>query len=324
MALSDLAVFSEQTQTIVTEIVDQQINLFNEASRGAIVMRQADHAGDFSDVAFYGKISGLVRRRNPYATGAQAHKALAQIIDTMVKVAGGTPPIDIDPNFWNWIARDPAEAAAVISRQLALDMMQDMLNAGAACAFAALSGNPDVQATNVGETIETLDMVGMQNAKSKFGDAATNIVAWLVHSTPMFGFWNNSITGNNGNQFLFRYETLNIVADPWGTVYIVSDIPALVTPGTPNTYSTLGLAAGAIRIDRNNDFIDNVATLNGDENISRTYQAEWSYNIGILGYAWDKQTGGRAPNDAALASSANWDKIATSDKNTAGVILTTK
>jgi len=101
----------------------------------------------------------------------------------------------------------------------------------------------------------------------------------------------------------------------------VSDVPALVTAGTPNIYNTLGLVPGGIVVDQNNDFTDNLQTSNGDENIQRTYQAEWSYNLGIKGFTWDKTNGGHAPNDAALATSTNWDKIATSTKDLAGVLV---
>jgi hypothetical protein len=74
----------------------------------------------------------------------------------------------------------------------------------------------------------------------------------------------------------------------------------------------------------NGDFVQNVQTLNGDENIKRTIQSEWSYNLGIKGYAWDKTNGGKSPNDAALATGTNWDRYATSFKDTAGVLLKVK
>ena len=62
----------------------------------------------------------------------------------------------------------------------------------------------------------------------------------------------------------------------------------------------------------------------GSENIKRTYQAEWSYNCGILGYAWDETAGGKSPTDTAIGTSTNWKKIATSNKDTAGVLLASK
>jgi hypothetical protein len=83
----------------------------------------------------------------------------------------------------------------------------------------------------------------------------------------------------------------------------------------------LGLAADAIRVDQNNDYDANEQAINGDENIKRTFQAEWSFNLGIKGFAWDKTNGSKSPNDAALATATNWDKYSTSNKDIAGVMV---
>ena len=71
MALSDLAVYSEYAYSSFSEVLRQQIDLFNSATGGAIVLQGAAHQGDFSDVAFFAKVTGgLVRRRNAYGSGA--------------------------------------------------------------------------------------------------------------------------------------------------------------------------------------------------------------------------------------------------------------
>jgi hypothetical protein len=324
MALSDLAVFQEQVYDISTEVAAQNIDLFNQAARGTIVLRDTMHQGDYNETAYYGKISGLVRRRNAYGSGAVAAKQLGHKIDVHVKVAAGTPPIELDTVWWKWIARDPAEAAAALGKQMAVDMLQDMLNTGVMAGVAALSGNAAIQYDATGDTPATMTLGAQNNAAAKFGDKSNSIVAWIMHSAPSHKLIGNSIAGNNGTQFLFRYETLNILADPFGRIYVVSDIPALHITGTPDTYNTLGLQPGAITVDRNADFEANVVDLNGNENITRTYQAQWTYNVGVYGYAWDKAAGGHSPTDAALAMSTNWDQIATDIKNTAGVLLLTQ
>jgi hypothetical protein len=66
---------------------------------------------------------------------------------------------------------------------------------------------------------------------------------------------------------------------------------------------------------------ERIQTANGDENIQRSIQSEWTYNLGIKGAAWDKTNGGKSPNDAALATAANWDRYATDFKDTAGVLI---
>ena len=88
-------------------------------------------------------------------------------------------------------------------------------------------------------------------------------------------------------------------------------------------YVALGLVAGAAIVERNDDFMQNIETSNGGENIRRNYQAEWSYNLGLKGFTWDKANGGKAPNNAALALGTNWDKNVTSNKDLPGVVVVT-
>lgn len=317
MALSDLAVFSEYAYSAATEVLMQQIELFNAASRNTIVLTTKANQGDYSDEAFWKKISGLVRRRNAYGSGAVASVTLEHLLDTSVKVAAGTPPVLMPPSQMRWIQRSPEEAGAVVGQQLAVDMLADMLNTGVIAGYTALS---QTAAVNFDGTAGTMSASQLNSGSRLFGDQSQAIAAWIMHSTPIHDFYDNAITNSNR---LFEYGTVNVVSDPFGRIFIVTDAPGLVTAGVPDNYHTLGLVGGAIVVEQNDDFDDNLETSNGDENIQRSYQAEWSYNTGIKGYAWDKTNGGKSPNDAAIAVATNWDQYASDAKSLAGVVVTT-
>ena len=318
--LNNVVVFNKWVYTTVNELIAQQIDLFNAATNGALILRNANNTGDFSDSTFWQDIAGMVRRRDPYSDANVTAIDLQMILDTMVKVAGGTPPINIPPVMFAWINQNPELGAANIAKQLAPKMMQDMLNT----AVAALSAAMRQEGTNVA------DISGGSGDAAKFTPAATNagrakmgdrqnaIVAWVVHSKVMYDYYGNAIT--NANQ-LYVYDTINVTRDPFGTVFVVSDIPALAIAGPK--YVALGLVPGAAIVERNDDFMQNIETSNGGENIRRNYQAEWSYNLGLKGFTWDKANGGKAPNNAALALGTNWDKNVTSNKDLPGVVVVT-
>jgi len=318
VALSDLAVFSEYTYDAMTEVIAQQIELFNTASRNTMVLSTQAHQGDYSDRAFWKKVSGLVRRRNAYGSGTVTAKNMEHLTDTMVKVAGGTPPINLDPGQFRWIQVNPEEAGAALGQQLAQDMLADMLNTGVITTYAALSQVAGVvyDHTSTG----TLTSRALNTGAGKFGDRQSEIVAWVVHSKPITDFYDNALANA---ERLFTYGTVNVVSDAFGRVFVVTDSPGLITAGSPDVYHNLGLVPGAVMVDQNDDFDDNYETSNGDENIQRTYQAEWSYNLGIKGFAWDETNGGKSPTDAALATATNWDQYATSIKDLAGVVVET-
>lgn len=321
MALSDLAVFSEYAYLGLQEALDYNIDLFNSASAGAIVLRSQSHLGDFSDEAFWARLQGLVRRRNAYGTATLSEISLEHIVDTMVKVAAGTPPVNISPSQFEWIQRNPEEGGALYGRQLAEDMLADMVNTGIMAFVAATVATAEVY---IDAADEALTWRHFNQGQALFGDRSAAVRVWVMHSGPLFGLWGNALANAES---LFSFGTVNVKSDPFGRPMVITDAPSLVEPdgggaGVP-TYYSLGLTTGAIVVDQNADFTANTSTTNGKENIQRTIQSEWSYNLGLKGYAWDKTNGGKSPNDAALAVSTNWDQIATSHKDLGGVILET-
>lgn len=322
MALSDLAVFNEQLFTLVTEILDQKVDLFNAATRGTIVLASKPFGGDFNDKSFFANVAGLVRRRNPYGSGAVTAKSLLTLIESMVKVAAGTPPLEMNPGQFNWIKQNPSIASAVYAKQLAPQIMADMLNVAIGSVKAALSG----QSTNVldvsGAT-SPADLMTYSNqvsAAAKMGDRSSDLLVWIMHSKP----WFDLIQGNLTNTAqLFTYGDLKVMADPLGRPYIVTDQPALKLAGSPDKYYSLALTDNAVAINTNDDYDQVVVEATGDENILRTMQAEWSYNVGVKGFTWDKTNGGHAPTNSALFTSTNWDKVASSARDLAGIELVT-
>ena len=69
------------------------------------------------------------------------------------------------------------------------------------------------------------------------------------------------------------------------------------------------------------DMVTNIETTNGQTRIETTFQADYSFGLAVKGYSWDETNGGASPSDAALGTGTNWDKVATSDKHTAGVMI---
>lgn len=322
MALSDLQVYSEYAYSTATEILAQQIDKFNAASQGTITLAPASHQGDYSDSIFFKKLTGLVRRRNAYGSGTVNPIVLQQLVDSSVKVAAGTPPVRIDPGQFRWIQQNPEVAGAVLGQQLAIDMMADMLNTALGATSAALKANNNtVEYIASGVGSGTLDYSAMINGAQLFGDRQQAIQAWVMHSKPASDI---QLAAVNNSERLFFFETINVLRDPLGRIFVITDSPNLVNTGSPNTYNVLGLQTGAVYVGQNNDFDANESTLNGNENITRSYQAEWSYQLGLKGYSWDKTNGGHSPTDAAIFTGTNWDQTSTSVKDTAGVLVLVK
>lgn len=320
MALSNMVVFDDFVQRTITEVIAQQVDLFNASSNGTITLTTKRNRGDFAHYSQFAEIAGLIRRRDVYASGAVSPVALSMLRNASVKVAAGTPPIAFNPSQFTWIQESPEVAGVVIGEQVALGQFQDMLNTGIKAARAAIVQQGATVNFNVSSN-GSLTLNGLNRGAQKFGDRAVNIRAWIMHSTPLHDLYDQALT--NTAQ-LFRFGDVRIIEDGFGRRFIVTDSPSLfgaVTSPDVTDYYSLGLVENAIVVEDNGDFFSNLETSNGDENITRTWQGEWTYQLALKGYTWDTANGGKSPTDAEIGTGTNWDKTATQIKNTAGVAV---
>ena len=313
MALSNMKVFQDFAYSAMTETIDQQVNKFNSASRNALRLVSARNIGDTKQHASFAAISNMIRTRDAYGSGALTGTPLAQRQENTVKIAAGTSPILFTQEQFSYIQQKPEEAGVVIGTQLAAGALKRQLNHAVSCAVAALTGNTNIKYTAATTPVFT----DLNNAAQLFGDASQSIVAWVMHSSVANRLWNAAMTQGTG-AFLFKYEDVAVMQDPFGRLFVITDSPALFVGGR---YQTLGLTAGGVLVEDNGDFHDAVLEVPGFENIQTTYQAEWTYNVGVKGYSWTAATGGASPTDTALATPTNWTKTASFDKTTAGVLL---
>lgn len=312
--LSNYVVFQDWVYRARTETLNRNLALFNNATRGGIVLRRRDHTGDFSQSTFY-KSLNTVRRRDAYSSAPISSVEMEMGKQTGVKIAAGTPTLIFYESNLKWIQRDPKEAGTMFGIQLAKQMFDDMLQVGIG-SFIAATSNVTAVYQDVGANPHTMSNIVANNAL--FGDASSRIVCRVMHSATRYSLLQQGLTNSAS---LFSWDNVNVFADPEGKPFVVTDMPPLVVTGSPPDYYSLGLTAGAIDLQDNDTFRDNFDPKNGLENIQDTYQAEWSYTLNLKGYSWDETTGGASPNNAALFSSANWDRVATDHKDLAGVLL---
>lgn len=310
----DVKVFDTYTSLALTEYLAQDVDKFNEASKGTIKIEVQPTKGNFDIKASFASINGITRRRNAYSSDNIERKRLSQIQNVGVKVGVGTPTLEWTKQEYLWTQQSPELASTIIAEQLSKGVLGDMLNTGLLGLSAALKVQEDVFCES------SPDIQGLVNAAAAFGDRASAIKAWAVHS----GFSNQLINYALQNGYhLFSYETVNILKDPYGRTFIITDCPSLIEMQgkTAQKYFAVGLVENAIKISQNADFNSEIIPELGKENIGYNYQAEWSYNLTLKGYAWDIKNGGASPTDTAIGTGINWLKTASSIKDTAGVIL---
>lgn len=315
MALSDMKVFNEYLKNTTVETIAQMVEKFNAASNGAIRLTPQGIDGDFLQESLWAGLHSAQRRVDRYATNnAQSATALAQVQANSVKVAGGFGPILWEPSQLSWIQKNPAEALEVISRNLSEAIMADQLNTAIAALVAAISNVAG--ATNDVSATAGVTYGAINGAHAKFGDASGLLVAQVMTGEVFHKLVGQNLA--NASQ-LFNSQSVNIV-DILGRPVIVTDAPALYETGTPNKQKVLSLADSAAIVHDGSDVVTSVQTSNGKERIETTFQADYSFGLGLKGFAWDIANGGKSPTNAELATGSNWDMFVNSVKSSAGVI----
>lgn len=315
MSLSQMQVFNKYMMPAIIETLGQQIQKFNAASGGAIMLSTGGWEGDFLQESFYAAIHSARRRVDRYAANGTATPTdLTQLKHSSVKVAGGFGPIRFEPGQMTWLNKPTAEGIEVASRNFAEALLQDQLNTAIAALVASISNQ--TAATNDVSATLGLTYSALNDAHAKFGDSSSLIVANV-----MTGQVYHKLIGQNltNAQQLFQYGAVTVV-DILGKTVVVTDAPALYATGTPNMQKVLGLVSGAATVTDAGDVITNIDTVNGKERIETTMQVDYTFGLGLKGYTWDEANGGKSPTDAELATGTNWDKVATDIKHTAGVI----
>ena len=315
MALSDMKVFSQYLTEATIETVAQDIEKFNGASNGTIILSAEGFDGDYMQEAMFASLHAAQRRVDRYAAqGTPSATALTQIQDNSVKVAGGFGPIIWEPAQLSWIRQNEASAIESISRNLSEAIVQDQLNSVIAALVAAISNNSGT--TNDISATLGLSQLALNNTHAKFGDRSGSLRAQVMNGIAYHKLVGEAITNSNT---LFASGNVTVV-DILGKPVIVTDATSFIETGNPNKIKVLSLAEMAGIISNGSDLITNIETNNGKSRIETTMQADYAFGVGIKGYAWDVANGGKSPTDAELATGTNWDKYVTSDKDTAGVI----
>lgn len=316
MSLSQMQVFNQYIMPATIETLGQMVDKFNGASAGAIRLTTQGFTGDFMQESFFAAIHSAQRRVNRYgANSAATPTDLTQLKISAVKVAGGFGPIRYEPSQMTWLQKPTAEGIEVASRNFAEAMLRDQLNTAIAALVAAINNQAAATVNDVSVT-NGISYAALNGAHAKFGDRSGEIVANVMNG----GAYHKLIGQNlvNSTQ-LFTAQGVTVV-DILGKAVIVTDAPSLFLAGTPNKQFVLGLASGAATVFDGGDVVSNIETVNGKERIETTMQVDYTFGVSLKGYTWDEANGGKSPSNAALATGANWDKVATDIKQTAGVL----
>jgi hypothetical protein len=321
---SDFKIYDDLVLGRMIERQTQNINAWNAASRGALRLTQARHQGNYNYTSFFKKVS-LVSRRDITSVAAATDNPITQGENVSVKINRKIGPIAQTLDAFKKInipTNDIGVVSEALGEQVADDMTADMLNTGLIATAAAIRNQAAVAIAATGANITTANLV---SSLAKMGDRADRIVAWIMHSKPYYDLVAAQIAANITGVSNFNIATATPVT--LNRPVIVTDSAALKIAGASpllDTYVTLGITESGLVVEDSEEQNFWSQEVTGLENLSIRFQGEYAFNISVKGFTYDVANGGANPTDGTVGTGTNWDPVATSFKDYAGVSLITK
>ena len=327
---SDFKVYDEQFQGAFIETIMQNVDAFNAASQGALVMRTRELLGHYEKEAFFDEVvASAIARRDITASGSISATKLTQdeFIGVKLNRRNGPFEVSIDSmrkTFGGGAANASQRFSRVIGTQTAKAMPREMLDRALAAIEAKLDS---VAALEEDDSAATITTEGLVDGIAKLGDAYGDIALIVMHSKPYFDLVKDQIT-----DAVYRANGVQVmrgIPATLGKPVLVTDSASLKETNGISTgvhvYSTLILTPGAAVIDVSEPPIAALeGPLTGNEQLFYRWQAEYAYNLKLRGCQWDTTNGGQNPTDANVATATNWDTVVADNKLLPGALLKTR
>jgi len=317
--VGDMKIYESQFATARTETLQQNVADFNTATNGAIIMRSSAMKGNYEYDSFFVTNGSIIGRQDITSISAATPTELTQNDNIGVK---------LHRKSVSQLTKKAAKMAGLTFDEMlyahgvqwANEYMTEMVNSSLLAARVALANKSAVTKDITAATVKTISHSALLQTLAKFGDQSSKIAAWVMHSTQFFDLGEQGITDDITNIADGIVRRIDIPG--LGRPILVTDSASLIATGdTPDSYYVLGLAKGGIDINESEGVEAVVDTVSGLEQLAYNVQAEYAYTLKLKGFKWDVANGAANPDASTLGTASNWDSVATSHKDYAGVVL---
>ena len=292
-----------------------------ERSNGAITLESEAIEGDALRIARFKRVPNLVSRRITKGTGSDGQatkRTMSQSDEQAARLSRNVGPLLITFDAMRKANMDETSFTNEIAKQMAEEEIIDELDAAAASAVGALTGTTGAV---VDRTVTGIDNKKASNAAlvaglRLMGDMGSRVVAWMMSSAAYYDLMDQQIDPSEtpfpvGANVLYGASPASL-----GRPSLVTDAPAL----SPDDHWILGLTRDALQIRVDNMPIMGLR-INEDleaMNAGLIVRSEFDYAVNVKGYAYDDDDN---PENAALASTANWGLELSDIKSSAGIAI---
>jgi len=305
---SNVIIYNDLAQTAYLERIQDNVAIFNEASRGTLQFVSEAIVGNTKRQAFY-VVGGSIVHRDVNDTGDVTTIPIGANEMVSVKVPWAYGPYATTEEAFKRRGRSPAEFSMIIGQDMADALMAGWLRSTLAALNAAIRSNPAMVVT--GRTIGVHGKKVITRGLRAFGDKMNNISALVMDAATYLDFVDQAVDTKGYGEF-----GTTVYGGSPGTF----GIPVITTDACPAD-TIFGLQQGAALCTESQAPGVRSYDINDKTNLAIGYRGEGTFNLEIMGYSYLPTVGGINPTNVTLARTDVWDKYATSNKATAGFVI---
>ncbi len=298
---------NEIVNTIATETLMQAVD---KMSGSAFNLSTNYHKGDAIQENSFLELSNLMSDRDPDGTNVLTDKELSTGEISMSKAYFTTGSVGINRSTMLRYGHSTDAFSAVVGEQYGKALLVYMLNRGLLAVATAIQTNSGMV---YGDGTGALDYGFLNGMNALFGDASSMLATNIGTGAEWHALVGASIAKDIDT--VGGMAILSGDAGSLGRDFMVTDSASLDL--TAGKWAVLALVAGAIKLQESENRDILLEKYGGKENIRFRFQAEGAFDVGVLGYNFDNTLPATATN---VGTGANWTKISTDDKSTAGVL----
>lgn len=303
---TDMIIYDDLAQTAFLERRQDNLDVFNAASNGAIILDNEMIEGDFKKRAFY-QVGGTIEFRDVTSTDKVESKKIGAGEAIGVKAPWKYGPYSATEESFKRRGRDVSEFSEVVGTDAADATLEGYISYAVQALVAAIGNNTAMQVT---ADIATDGKKTLTRGLRKYGDKFNRVSLFVMHSASYFDIVDQAIDNK-------LYEEAGVVV--YGGQPGTLGKPVLVTDRCPADV-ILGLVPNAVKITESQAPGFRSWPINDQENLAIGYRAEGVVNIDLLGYSWATKAGAN-PDITKIGTKTNWSKHFKDDKSTAGVLI---
>jgi len=304
---SSFVIYDEEFNSAMMERLQVNIQVWNSATKGGLVLTTKHMMGHFNKVSMYKALAEtVIKELDPRVEGTTTWDTFESFENASVKVKRDVN-IKKAVDAFRVMLKDPKATFSQIVGGLTADLItKDAIETG----LGALIGAIENDASHVlGDYTTALTFKDINKAQFVYGDKFSNVACILMHSNTT-----QAIVDLNIDEKLDSVAGFTIGSGKWhslGIPIITADLTALIDGA--NGYRALFLTAGALMVEAS-ESVDVFTDIDLNTRPAQLrLKREWAYNVGIKGYTYDVSKGAY-PTRALLGTSSSWVKTVSDDK----------